>query len=139
MTDSLILIGASVRAAAFSALRAGFRPWCADLFGDLDLVQRCPCTVIPAGDYPDGFLDMVSKAPPGPIVYTGALENARPLLTRLSKRRTIWGNSGAVLARVRTPAQVVQILGQRHHPVPDIHAADSAPPDGSWLLKPRAG
>ena len=48
----LILIGASVRAAAFSALRAGLRPWCADLFGDLDLRQRCPSVVVPAERYP---------------------------------------------------------------------------------------
>ena len=37
MSQRLILIGASVRAAAFSARAAGYEPWCADLFGDVDL------------------------------------------------------------------------------------------------------
>jgi len=32
----VLIVGASARAAAFSALRAGLRPWCADLFADLD-------------------------------------------------------------------------------------------------------
>ena len=40
--ESLLIVGGSTRAAAFSALRAGLRPWCADLFADLDLQQRLP-------------------------------------------------------------------------------------------------
>ena len=35
--ESVVIFGASVRAAAFSALRAGLRPWCADLFADFAL------------------------------------------------------------------------------------------------------
>ena len=54
-TDNLLIFGASTRAAAFSALRAGLRPWCADLFGDADLVSRCPTIRMPAGDYPHGI------------------------------------------------------------------------------------
>src|SRR6478672_5850672 len=99
MGEPLLLIGASVRAAAFSALRAGFSPWCADLFGDLDLRQRCPCEVLPAARYPDGFFDLLKVAPAGPVVYTGALENARPLLNRLGKKWTIWGNVSKTLAQ----------------------------------------
>ena len=33
----LLIVGASVRAAAFSARRSGFDPECADLFADADL------------------------------------------------------------------------------------------------------
>ena len=44
--EHLLLFGASVRAAAFSALRAGLRPWCADLFGDADLQARCPALAL---------------------------------------------------------------------------------------------
>ena len=32
--STLILAGAITRAAAFSAIRAGLRPWCVDLFAD---------------------------------------------------------------------------------------------------------
>ena len=33
-SNRLLLFGASTRAAAFSALRAGLKPWCVDLFAD---------------------------------------------------------------------------------------------------------
>ncbi len=35
----LLIFGASARAAAFSALRAGLQPWCADLFADADALR----------------------------------------------------------------------------------------------------
>ena len=38
----LLILGASARAAAFSALRIGLRPTCADLFADADLASACP-------------------------------------------------------------------------------------------------
>ena len=43
--ERLLIFGASARAAAFSALRAGLAPWCVDLFADADLRGRCarPC------------------------------------------------------------------------------------------------
>ena len=37
MAESLVILGGSVRAAAFSAQRAGFAPHCADCFADPDL------------------------------------------------------------------------------------------------------
>jgi len=37
LPHDLLILGASCRAAAFSALRAGFRPRCADYFADRDL------------------------------------------------------------------------------------------------------
>ncbi len=35
--ERLLIVGASARAAAFSAMRAGFQPLCADRFADVDL------------------------------------------------------------------------------------------------------
>src|SRR5262249_1841279 len=94
----LVLVGASVRAAAFSALRAGFRPWCADLFGDSDLRSRCSVTVLDAANYPDGFIDFLSSAPNLPWMYTGALENRRALIRQLTAVRPLWGNDARTLA-----------------------------------------
>ena len=42
----LLILGAGARAAAFSALRLGLRPACADLFADADLAAACPSTRI---------------------------------------------------------------------------------------------
>src|ERR1700687_4838692 len=99
---NLILFGASTRAAAFSALRAGLRPWCADLFADRDLRMRC-AVLTPPGKYTDAFLDALRPAPPGPWMYTGGLENHPRLVREMSGLRDLWGNDAAVLARVRDP------------------------------------
>src|SRR6202158_3755437 len=72
---NLILFGASTRAAAFSALRAGLRPWCADLFADADLAACFSVQLVSANDYPGRFLNISDEAPAGPWLYTGSLEN----------------------------------------------------------------
>ena len=41
LPHDLLIFGASCRAAAFSALRCGLRPHCADYFGDRDLAAVC--------------------------------------------------------------------------------------------------
>src|SRR5919206_4940372 len=92
--EHLLIFGASTRAAAFSALRAGLRPWCADLFADADLQARRPAMRLP-GKYPDGFLDLVATELPGPWLYTGGLENHPPLVGRMERRRAPWGHGGA--------------------------------------------
>src|SRR5262245_6042581 len=137
--DSVVIVGASVRAAAFSALRAGLRPWCADLFGDLDLRQRCTCVVVPAQGYPENFLDLLTESPPGALLYTGALENAPRLVDRLRQRRALWGNASSTLEQVRSPLAVQAILRAKGLPVPGVRPAASVPEQGRWLLKPLAG
>jgi predicted ATP-grasp superfamily ATP-dependent carboligase len=140
MSDSLILIGASVRAAAFSALRANLHPWCADLFGDLDLRAVCPCTVLPPERYPEGFVDVVASGPPGAWMYTGGLENAQLALKPLWESRPLWGNGPGTVKRVRQPEAVSDILHQARLPVPHvIPAGGSFPERGRWLLKPYHG
>src|SRR5689334_6689197 len=100
---NLLIFGASVRAAAFSALRAGLQPWCADLFGDADLRARCPTVQVPGEFYPDGFLQLVSRELPGPWMYTGALENHRVLLWEMAQRRPLWGNGQPAMEHCRIP------------------------------------
>jgi len=136
---NLVIVGASVRAAAFSALRAGLRPWCADLFADLDLQGRCTVTCL-AGRYPDGFLPLVDSAPVGPWMYTGGLENRPKLVARLARRRPLWGNGAAVLARARDPFFVHSLLWAAGLPVPAVFAPqDSVPSGPRWLRKPIRG
>src|SRR4051812_35922797 len=96
-SDTVILIGASVRALAFSALRAGFQPWCADLFADADLQARCPVVRLPLSEYPEGFCALLKAAPAGPVIWTGGLEDSPQLFQNLSKERFVWGNDEAAL------------------------------------------
>ncbi len=140
MSNSLILIGASVRAAAFSALRAGLRPWCADLFGDLDLRQRCPVLVVPSREYPRGFLNLLSAVPSAPWMFTGALENHPALISHLAGRLPLWAGSLPQLVQLRVPLILERILREEGLPCPAVRPA-SALPSGEqrWLVKPSGG
>jgi predicted ATP-grasp superfamily ATP-dependent carboligase len=136
---SLLLLGASTRAAAFSALRAELRPWCADLFADADLQARCPVVRVAGDRYPDGFLDLIGRGGEGPWLYTGALENRPALITALAKRRPLWGNDETALRRCRSPVWLSSVLENAglSHPAVVLRAED-VPDTGRWLVKPLA-
>jgi predicted ATP-grasp superfamily ATP-dependent carboligase len=135
-----LIIGASVRAAAFSARRAGLQPWGADLFNDADLIERCCCVRLPAQQYPGGFVQMLQKAPQAPWIYTGALENRPALIRTLCRLRPLWGNGSQVLRQVRSPFAVEKRLCDRQLPCPRCRRpGERPPPEGRWLVKPLAG
>ncbi|MFO0879527.1 MAG: ATP-grasp domain-containing protein [Gemmataceae bacterium] len=131
----VILVGASVRAAAGSALRAGLRPWAVDLFADVDLRVRCAARRLEE-PYPEGFLTALEAAPVAPLLYTGGLENHPQLVDRLGARRVLWGNSGTSLRRAREPELLRAVAQEAGLPAPR-----GGPPDGSgrWLVKPLSG
>jgi predicted ATP-grasp superfamily ATP-dependent carboligase len=136
----LLILGASTRAAAFSALRAGLRPWCADLFADADLRARCPVQRVSDKEYPRGFLNLVDADIPGPWMYTGGLENWPVLVGKMERRRTLWGNGVKTLALARSPWAVADLLRRAGMPSPDIQPPDVKPSaDGRWLIKPLRG
>ncbi|MBI3467954.1 MAG: ATP-grasp domain-containing protein [Planctomycetes bacterium] len=136
----MLIVGASVRAAAYSAWRAGLQPWSADLFGDRDLRVASaragtPCRRVQR--YPHDFLDISRQGPAGPWMYTGALENHPHVVAEISRLRPLWGNSPEVLAKVRDPFLVAQALAEEGLPHPEVRpSADDLPRDGTWLIKP---
>jgi predicted ATP-grasp superfamily ATP-dependent carboligase len=135
---NLIIIGASARAAAFSAHRAGLRPWCVDLFADADLARRFPVRRLPLTAYPQGFLDVLRDAPQGPLLYTGGLENNPDLL--VCNERPLWGNRPGVLRRVRDPWLLAATLRRQGLPTAEVRREQPAPADRRrWLLKPLRG
>jgi uncharacterized protein len=136
--STVVILGASARAAAFSALRAGLRPWCIDLFADADLQSRCPVERL-RGRYPQGFLDAINQAPQAPWIYTGGLENWPKLVAQLSERRPLWGNPAEVLRRVRQPETIYELLRGAGLPVPRIRSDRPESGPTLWLLKPRRG
>jgi predicted ATP-grasp superfamily ATP-dependent carboligase len=129
----VILLGASTRAAAGSARRAGLTPWCADLFADADLQRMATVRKVPIEAYPQGLLDALAEAPRAPVIYTGALENRPDLIARID--RPLWGNSPEVLRAVRSPMRWTQCLQACGLPCPAISEEPTA--TGRWLLKPR--
>jgi predicted ATP-grasp superfamily ATP-dependent carboligase len=136
----LIVVGASARAFAQSARRAGFAVHAADLFADSDLrAVAASVARVPAERYPDGLLDLVAPFPAAPWSYTGALENRPDLLERLAAVRPLAGCSPAAVRLVRDPFRLAVALHeaglQFPHTFPD---PAQVPLDGSYVQKPLA-
>lgn len=130
----LIIVGASARAAAFSALSGGWSPWCADLFADVDLQAKCPAQVV--NGYPHALADVVNEAPAGGWMYTGGLENHPRLVDRIADQRPLLGNPGSVLRKVRDPVLLAETLTSAGLNAGQVcRHPDNVPTDGTWLVK----
>jgi len=136
MRRSLIIVGASARAAAFSAARAGYAPYAIDLFADCDLAELCPAVRIER--YPLGFLRALAAAPDAPWIYAGGLENYPRLVARMADVRPLWGNGGAVLRQVRDPRRLAQLLRDEGLQSPEQWSGRNDT-GRRWLVKPVRG
>src|SRR5262245_27937962 len=134
---SLTLLGASVRAAALSALRAGFTPHAVDRFADRDLLSICAAVKIRR--YPEEFLSSLAAAPQAPWIYTGGLENHPRLIERLATIRPLWGNQGDVLRQVRDPLRLAEAARDAGCLAPRLGTIAGIPSGATteWLVKPR--
>lgn len=133
----LLIAGASARAAAFSALSAGLKPAAVDLFADEDLAACC--VAIRVASWPGGLAGAARTLPASPWLYTGGLENHPRIVDTIARERALWGNSAAVLRRVRDPWDVAETLRRATIDVPQLRrAGDSPPTDGRWLIKSTA-
>ncbi len=95
MPDRVLILGATARAAAASARRAGLTPFAIDLFADRDTVELCESARrVPLADYPRGLFDAARRLPPMPWLYTGGLENYPSEILHLATRQELlWGPS----------------------------------------------
>jgi len=139
----VVVVGASVRAFAESAARAGWSVHAADLFADLDLRRVADHVVRVTGrgprGYPDGLPAAIERFPPGPCVYTGGLENHPAVIDAIAAARPLAGNRGGTVRAVRDHARLaaaVRGAGLRF-PETVTHSRD-VPTDGSFLVKPAA-
>ena len=135
----LLVIGASVRAAAGSLRRVGLHPVAFDLYGDRDLVAIATSTRIPPAAYPGGIADLVGSLPPTPWIYTGGLENQPTVVAALSRRFRLLGNGPEILRRVKDPFELAAVLARAGGRTPAVErTATHLPTDGTWLRKPFA-
>ena len=138
MSSGLLILGASVRAAAFSALRAGVVPRCADLFADVDLRRLADASAVDC--YPEGLLAVARENRPETWMYTGGLENHPRLVDQIAAECPLAGNGGDVLRAVRDPQRLAGALRDCGLAVPSISpTSEGVPGDGSWLEKPLQG
>ena len=135
----ILIVGASARAAAFSALRAGLVPVASDLFGDEDL-RAVARFVEPLGKYPFGFKAALLRMPEAPFLYTGGLENHGALVDQLARLRPLWGNDGSRLRRARDLLILLRALKAAGLFPPETRKAARPPKDlEGWLRKPLRG
>jgi uncharacterized protein len=133
-----LIFGASTRAAAQSALLAGFRPTCADQFADEDLREVADVLVV--NRYPDDLAKIIDHSPPCPWIYTGALENRPGLLEQLAARRPLLGNPADVVRAVRDPFRLYDVLARHGLSALAVRrTCQPSPKDGRWMLKPWRG
>lgn len=137
MSESLLILGASVRAAAQSAARAGIRPVCGDLFFDADLPAVASGQV--ARSFPGDLPRIAQQYPTTPWMYTGGLENHPRVVASISQDRELLGTPPEALRRVRDPFEVERVLREAGLLFPECRAtSDRLPRDGTWLRKGRA-
>src|SRR3569623_1274642 len=110
-------------------MRAGYTPWCVDLFADADLTARCRASA--SDRYPEGLFDLARGLPDAPWMYTGGLENYPDLIDDLGAERPLLGNDGDLLREVRNPFVMIESLRSAGVHVP----ACRSPPEGL----PRVG
>lgn len=134
----LLILGASTRAAAWSAWRAGYQPVCVDLFLDEDL--RAVAEVLPLESYPDGFYPAVKHLPPTPWIYTGGLENFPDIVEQISTIHPLCGNGSEILRLVRDPFWLESFYQRHSFASLRVSGHETPPPaGGNWLVKPLAG
>jgi predicted ATP-grasp superfamily ATP-dependent carboligase len=137
VSQPLLILGASVRAAASSAARAGFTPIGIDLFADRDLTARFRAIRVDRDAYPADLARIARELPAAPWLYTGAIENYPRLVDRIARDRCLLGVAGEALRRARNPSSWTSALARVRLPALDVCTTHDAPPTGGlWLSKP---
>lgn len=135
----LIVVGASVRAAAFSALQGGFTPYAIDCFADRDLAAVC--TAVRIKDYPRGLVGALRGALKAPWLYTGGLENHPRLVDQMAALRPLVGNGGNAVRHVRDVRKLAAAARAAGLTVPRLSRAGGSgaigDADCQWLVKRR--
>jgi predicted ATP-grasp superfamily ATP-dependent carboligase len=131
----VVIVGASGRAAAASARRAGWVPAIVDLFADRDTQLLGETIRCPLEDYPHEIPKLVRRLPPGRVMYTGGLENHPAVIERLTAERELLGNGPAAVERVRDQDRIRQTLEGVGWDFP--RRFDSLPVETPCLVKQR--
>jgi predicted ATP-grasp superfamily ATP-dependent carboligase len=139
LSHDLLILGASTRAAAFSALRCGLNPRCADYFADRDLAVVCPVDRIDHRHAARQFAALAESLAPTPWLYTGGFENDPECIEKISRRHALWGIDAQTVRAVRNPFRVADVLASNGIPFPEVRSMSAGlPRDASWLKKPLA-
>jgi len=152
----LLIVGASARAAAESARRAGYHPMAIDLFADADLAEVAEVRI--SRDFPYDIPTLARAMPACDWLYVGGLENYPEVVDELAAERRLLGCSGDLLRRVRDPrsmrdelcrhgvsmpesifdrAELRRHLGGNAAAATELAGGSAATSAGDWLVKRR--
>ncbi len=115
----LILLGASVRAAAQSAARAGFKVTAVDLFGDTDTLAACE-NYVPLGESTLSTLTRLHPQRFVPLLVTGGVQGHPELISELRRRYRTLGVGVTELARIHSPLYLRQLAQAAEVRFPDF-------------------
>ncbi len=135
--DAAIIVGASTRSAAASAVRAGLFPICLDLFGDRDLRACADVSVLrDLGEALPRLEELTRRlGRKTPVIYTGGMENRPELIAEIESRWTLWGCGSQSLRGVRDPFQLAKVLSAAG--CETLRVQSNPPADEvDWLIKP---
>lgn len=128
----IILAGASVRSLAQSAVEAGLRPICIDLFCDADLKQLISEAGLPADNVRriDSFDKLESVLASidcrNPLVPVGGLEFSGAELDRIRNTRPVYAMPSQVIAELRNSRIIFKVLKAAGYLVPDFYSSDGS-------------
>jgi hypothetical protein len=141
----VLIAGASTRAAAESAARAGFEVTALDAYADLDQHPSVRAVSIPRDldkpFSPRAGAEAARAFDADAVVYLSSFENDPDAVARLAEGRCLWGNPPDVLRRVRDPFELAEALDRRGLAPLTVRGQGPGPEhrDGRrWLIKPRA-
>jgi predicted ATP-grasp superfamily ATP-dependent carboligase len=130
-----VIAGVSTRAAASSAVRAGFDVTSIDAFADLD--QPAAARVVRVPRFTAAAAARAACRIDGDaVVYLSSFENHPHSVAALARGRALWGNAPGVLARVRDPYELTRAMRRRGIACATVDAV--AGTHGRWLVKPLA-
>lgn len=147
MSQRLLIAGTSVRAAADSAVRAGFQLTALDAYADLDQ-QPCVRALSMPRDFhqkatPWRMARAAREVDADAVVYLSPFENHPQAVAALARNRPLLGNAPDILRRVRDPLFVYETL--RRHAIPaaavragGIDRHDLRDDHSGWMVKPLA-
>lgn len=137
----VLIVGCSVRAAAWSARRAGLRVVAVDQFGDSDLLEICEQHERVEEDRWESVESLLNQDDVSAWFYTGGLENRPDLLRQWAELKPLWGNPEEVVRNVRDPFQLHYCLQKAGFPCLQVRSrGEQLSTQQDWLCKPlRSG
>ena len=146
LKPDLIIVGASVRSLAESAIRDSLVPVCVDFFCDADL--REALLTIPNAQFPDPLMiESYSEVPQRlselersiPVMLVGGAENNLDLARQLGQQRRVVGLSADQISALRDPSRVFPVLQAAGAYVPKFICGTEFAPSTDyghdWLVK----